>query len=451
MQDLSLYTDIEAERAVLGAILLDAEKALGYMAGKKAPVGMFYDQKHIIIYSTIVAMGRDGRPIDSMTLTRRLEDKKNLEKAGGLQYITDLLSAVPTVFHLEYYLGVVMEKHKLRSLTECVGIVPEMIDKGDESSAIVAKVMSDIMKNVDAGEESSPEMLHAQSIHEYEQANLGHSVGLPSYLEPVNEILSSYVNANMYVVAGRPSNGKSTLIHNEVIHKAVGMNIPCAILSMEMSEKLLREMMAGNIANVSAYAMRNGMYSQDQFEKIKQAFDTLGKAPIFINESRLTIEESMAWLTYIVHKHHIRFAAIDYLQLFRPSHGTRNSSKNDRVEEWCAQVKDTIKKLNIPLLLVSQLSRAGVRVQDKTPLPPTLEALRDSGSIEQDADAVIFIYKKPDVSFADFISDKDWEMEIEIAKHRIGPIGTKPVIFVRRRQKFMEINDYDEMIQQEGR
>ena len=440
-----LYADIEAEKATLGAIILDAEQTFGIISDKKINDDIFFEPKHDIIFRTMMALNREQKSIDAITLAERLKSKNHLDRVGGRMYLSELVDSIPTVAHFEFYLDTVVEKARLRALSKCTRIIPEMIKDGCESSEIVAKVITDVVANVDLKQSESPEVLHKQSLEGFQQAKNGHRVGLTSFLEPVNEVIGSYVPGSVYVIAGRPSNGKTCWGYNEVNYNAVGYNIPCAIASMEMKEKLLREMMAGALADVSIYSMMNGKYSNEQYARLKQAFDVIKKAPIYINDSRMTAEELVSWLTYMVRKHKIQLAVIDYIQLTKLSSWMRsNMSRNDQVGEFSAQIKDVTKRLDIVTLAISQISRSGTRLKENTPLPPTLEALRDSGSLEQDADAVMFVYKKPDVPFGEFMSDKDWDMEIDVAKHRIGPTGVKDVIFVRRRQRLESTKDYHE-------
>jgi len=440
----NLLYDFNAERAVLGAILLDADLALGWLTEHHFTPEAFKKPEHSVMYRTMAYMHSHGIPVDPSTLNDRLEKKGNTNKAGGRDYVNKTLDAIPTIAHLEHYGDIVMEMHRLRNLNDCLLTVPAMVQEGRHSSEIVAQTIASIVSNIDMKQGCDPEKLHAQSLSAFEQAKLGFRSGLPSFLEPLNNIIGSYIETSMYILAGRPSDGKSTLAHNEVIHKAVGMGVPCAFASLEMGERLLREMMAGAIADVSAFAFRNGLYTDAQYNRLREAYAVLGKAPLYINDSRMTIDESIAWITYMVRRHKVKFVVYDYLQLTKPSKWSRSGmSRNERVAEWSAQLKGLAKQLNIVLMVISQLSRAGIRNQDQTPPPPTLEALRDSGGIEQDADCVFMLYKKPNMPVADFYSDRDWAMELDVMKSRIGPIGTKRLVYVRRRQRFETEIDYE--------
>jgi len=429
--------DHEAERAVLGALLLDSDRAMFLLQSKQFAPEMFTLKAHQVIYSTMNTMVDKGLPIDTLTVETRLIDKKNLEKAGGAGVCASLLDAIPVITHLEHYVDIVIEKHRLRNLDECLSNMRYEVSQGVASSEVTANAMSSIMAQVEMPVGADPKELHDQSLNEFEDARLkGIVPGLPSFYKPLNEIMGAYVPTNLYMVAGRPSDGKTTFCMNELIHKAVGLNIPCAFVSMEMSHKLIRDMMAATMAGCSAYAFREGKFSDGQYNRLREAYSKLLTAPLYINDNRMTMEEITSWLSYTIQKHKAKFVVLDYIQMVRTSRKHHGMSRNEQVMEWSATMKDMTKRLNVSTILISQLSRAGLKLQDKTPPPPTVEALRDSGALEQDADGVITIFKEPNVDYQVFFEDPDWRMRIEVLKHRIGPIGTVETRFVRRRQVF---------------
>ena len=448
--ELSSISKAEAERAVLAAILLEPAMAVGLVKQKGLTPEAFVSSHNAIIFRTMEAMSSSGKAIDILTVMRRLEDKGNIDKVGGREYMMGLLDAIPTVAHLEHYVDEVIESYRLRSLLGCIDKIPDMIADNASSSEIVSKVTADIVKNIDLGQQDDPAKLHAQSLDEFQKAKDGVRPGLTSFLEPFNEIIGSYLPSNVYVVAGRPSDGKSCFAYNELINLAISQGVPCAFASLEMSSKLLREMMAGSIANVSVYGARGGSFSETQLESLSSAFDEILNAPLHINDTRMTIDETIAWVSYMSSRYHIKAFFLDYLQLIKPSRYGNRNSRNEEVQEWSAAIKDMTKRLGLITVLISQLSRAGIRLQDKTPPPPTLEALRDSGCIEQDADAVIMLYKRPGMNAQEYFSDADWKMEMSVEKHRVGPTGVRPYAFVRRRQRIESELQYENRMTHEN-
>jgi replicative DNA helicase len=290
----------------------------------------------------------------------------------------------------------------------------------------------------------SVKTLHDESKQDFDDAKAGIVKGIPSFYAPLNDIIGAYYPTNQYIIAARPSDGKTTFACNEAIHKGLILGKPVAIISQEMSEKILREQMSGSIADISSFAMRQGIFSDEQRTRFHEAQDKLLNSPIYINDNHMTIEEICSWLIYMKATKHIEFAIVDYLQLVPNSHYMMNGmTTNDVVAIKSAKLKQIGKRLNIVNMVLSQLSRTGIRNRENTPPPPTVEALRDSGAVEQDADGVIFLYKKPNMDFTAFISDKDWQMEIDVSKHRCGPLGICPAMFVRRRQKWETPTQYE--------
>jgi len=210
---------------------------------------------------------------------------------------------------------------------------------------------------------------------------------------------------------------------------------------MEMSEQMIRQGMAATMSDVNAFKFfLLGKYNELEYDTIKESFNTLAKAPLYINDTRMTIEQIISWLAYTIKKHGVKMVAIDYLQLTKMSAGQHALSRNEQVMEWSGAIKEITRKAKVATLLISQLSRTGIKMRDLTPPPPTLEALRDSGAVEQDADCVIFVYKQPEEPWENFVTD--WPMIVDVHKHRNGPIGAIKAVFRRDRQKFMAEEDY---------
>jgi replicative DNA helicase len=448
MDNVKLF-DEGAEMAILGCILLEPDRTMFSLNELKFTAGMFYLRHHQIIYMTILSLATKHVPIEVMTVAERLRSKGNASKVGDVAYLNKLIDATPTALHAEYYAGVVVEKYRLRFLVGCCKSVEDCIGQGQTSEEIGATMMANIMAQMDAVPAGNPKSMHDQSMLNAKTAHDGgQRPGWPSFLAPINHFIGSYVPGQVYVIAGMPSNGKTSWTVCEIIHKAVELNVPCAFISMEMSEQTIRQNMAATLAGIDAFKFfMLGKYNDFEADAIKDAFDRLLKAPVYIADRRMTIEQIVSWLAFMVKKHGIRFVGLDYLQLIRFSAGQQQLSRNEQVMAWSSTLKESARRFNIALLLVSQLSRAGIKSRELTPPPPALEALRDSGSIEQDADVVIFIYKKPGEPYENFVTN--WEMEVDVAKSRGTPIGAVKAVFRRNRQSFVTLEDFEIANQQQ--
>jgi replicative DNA helicase len=450
------YSDFETERFLIGAILVDYERVLPMLAEKGFRTEMLEDPRNRVLFNTMGAIYKSGKPIDLLSLRRRLVEKHNLELAGGEKYLGSLFDVEGRLELSHGHADQVIEKSRLRTIRDSFLGIGTHIENGSTAQEIVAKLMSKLSTCIDMKNIVSPDELHARSLQEAEDVQMrGTPAGLPSFLSTLTDTMGNYIPETMYVIAGRPSDGKSSWALCEAIHKAVIMRVPTAFVSMEMGEKLLREQMAGCMANVSAFAFRRGMYSPDQRQRMVQAFELLSKAPLFINDSRMTIEQTVAWLSNMVSKRGVRLVILDYIQLIKSSRGRGNLGRTEQVMEWSGELKGFFKKVGVSGIVLSQLSRQGIKLESVTPSAPMLEALRDSGAIEQDADVVVFVYKKPGEPMESFFSDKDWQSELSVAKNRIGPTGRTPVLFVRSRQKFVadhgEEHDWTSVLRAEER
>lgn len=448
---MTKYHDSTAEQAVLGAIMLEPDRVWFEVQRQKLQPEAFHDEKNQIIFRTIAALRKSNSIVDVLTVYKRMLDKGNAERVGGMEYLNAALAVIPTVAHAAHYIAVLVEKYRLRKLNSCFGAIPMMVDEGLSSQEITAKLMSDVMAQIDIDERSDPAKLHKQSLEEAARAKeTQEQPGIKSFMAPLNTIMGSYLPTNQYLIAGRPSDGKTTFTQNEVVHKAVALKVPCAFVSLEMSERLLRDTMAGALADVSLFNFRQGLFTEFGYSRMEKAYKDIEQSPIFITDERMTIEQIVSWLSFMVPKHGIKLVVLDYIQLIKPSRHSQTKSRNEQVAEWSCQLKETAKRLNVVNLIISQLSRGGFRNEGETPPPPTLEALRDSGSLEQDADGVMFVYKKPGLAWENFFSDRDWDVEIDLAKNRCGPIGKLPAKFVRRRQRFEDIPEYEKRLLREA-
>lgn len=449
MNDRRPTCDEDSERALLGCILLDSERTFFILNELKFTPEMFYAKAHQIIYQTMQVLASKHVPVEPIALIERLRSKGHADEVGGHAYLMKCLDAPMVQTYAQHYAEQIIEKYRLRNLAEYSRSIQTYIDEGQTAAEIGANMMTDLISQLDVVPEGDTKSLHDGSIKKAKVAhNGGQRPGWPSFLEPINYILGSYMPGRVYIIAGTPSNGKTTFCLNEILHKAVELQVPCVFISMEMSEVLVRQIMAATLAGVDAFKFfMLGHYTDLEADAVQEAFGRLLKAPIYIIEHRMSIEQITSKLAFLIKKFGVKFVGLDYLQLIRYSKGHQQLSRNEQVMEWSAALGEHAKKLGFALLLVSQLSRMGVKSRELTPPPPSLESLRDSGCIEQDADAVIFIYKKPGEPYENFVTD--WPAEVDVAKHREGPIGTVRVVFRRNRQKFVSEDDFKGINQQQ--
>jgi len=444
----SLY-DEQSEMALLGCILLDSERVMFLLNDMKFTPEMFYGRAHQVIFLSIQGMISQRRHVDVITLQERLRSKGHLDEVGGYLYLTRLMEAPSNSLAAPHYAEAVLEKHRTRKLVDIGRQIETSVMEGAGSAEISANLMEGLMEEQGRAEVIDPKTLHEASMQQAKTVHDGgQRAGWPSFLEPLNAILGSYLPGYVYIVAGSPSNGKTSLTCNEIAHKAVDLEVPSAFFSMEMSEQTIRQSMAATIAGVDAFKFfLMGRYNDLEADCVRDAFDKLLKAPLYIVDRRMTIEQINSRIAFLVKKHGVRFVGLDYLQLIRYSRTQQKLTRNEQVAEWSATLKEDALKFNFALLLVSQLSRLGIKSRELTPPPPALEALRDSGSIEQDADGVIFVYKKPGEPYDSFVTE--WPMEIDCAKNRGGPVGTIKATFRRNRQKFVSQQEFEQINKQQ--
>jgi replicative DNA helicase len=441
--------DEDSERALLGCILLNSERTFFILNELKFTPEMFHVRAHQIIYQTMQVLASKHVPVEPIALIERLRAKGHADEVGGHAYLMKCLDAPLVETYAPHYAEQVVEKYKLRALIECGRNIQVYADEGQTAAEIGANLMSSLISHQSVESEENVEALHdkslgiAKTIHEG-----GQRPGCPSFLEPINSVIGSYMPKYTYILAATTSNGKTSLACNELTHKVIDLNIPAALISMEMSQQTIRQIMAATMAGVNAFEFfMLGRYTDLEADAVKEAFGRLAKAPLHIIDRRMNIEQIVTWLTYKVKKSGVKFAVLDYIQLIKYSQGHQQLSRNEQTAEWSALLKDAAKRLDIPLLIISQISRSGNKTRELTPPPPAGEALRDSGMLENDADAIIFIYKKPGEPFESFVTD--WPMEIDIFKARTGPVGTVKVVFRRNRQKFVSEDDFNGINQQQ--
>jgi len=439
---------IEAEKSVLGSLMLD-QKAIIKVADFLTPED-FYKKNHQEIYRVMIELFEKGETIDLLAVGNRLKEKKLLEQVGGNSYLTELINFVPTATNVVSYARTVQKKRILRDL----------IESGQEIQLMGYNEQDDVEKLLDQAEQkifSIAQRSLTQSFvpvkNTLEEAferidklykKQGDVRGLPTGFKDLDNILAGLQKSDLIILASRPSMGKSTLALNFATNIAINAKIPVGIFSLEMSKDQIVDRLISSISNVDLWKIRTGHLSnegeENDFERIQHAMGVLSQAPIFIDDAASTnILQMKAMARRLQAEHGLGLIIVDYLQLMEPRNPT--ASVVQQVSEISRSLKILARELNIPVLALSQLSRA---VEHRTPQIPRLADLRESGSLEQDSDVVMFIYRedryRPD-------TERKNIADIIIAKHRNGPVGKVELYFDDQRVCFRNLEKEEYIVE----
>lgn len=442
--------NLEAEQAVLGGILID-KNAIFRVADILVPVD-FYDPKHEKIFENIMELYEKRQPIDLLTLTSRLKEKELLKEIGGSSYIAELTNMVTTASHIAEYAKTVKEKKVLRDLIRASGEIAEDVF---EPSKEVEDILDDIEQKILAiSQKSLPQNfvnLKEELQTAYERIEKLHQGGnklrgIPTGFEELDKILSGLQKSELIVLGARPSLGKTSLVLDIARQAALTSGLPVGIFSLEMSREQVIDRIIAAESQVPLWKILTGRISEDvEFSMIQNALDKLSTAQVFIDDTpSLNIIQMRSMARRLQVEHGLGLLVVDYLQLIRP----RTSSENmvQQVTEISRSLKALARELKVPVFAVSQLSRAVDQRDNKV---PKLSDLRESGSIEQDADVVMFIYRK-DRERIDVSPEEQGIAQIIIAKHRNGPTGSINLKFDPERVSFRSIDKRYNALEQEG-
>jgi replicative DNA helicase len=431
---------IEHEASVLGSILIDND-ALVKIADT-LDADDFYDERHQYIYQAIIELYEDNKPIDILTLSNRLQAIGKLDDVGGAAYLTELTNFVPTAANVESYATIVSEKALRRRMSEVNrGLAELTLDESKSLSDLVEEAESQIFKlsqrHVKESIVSIEEVL-SQSFERLDELHRDKNTirGIPTGYRDMDEMLAGLQRSDLFILAARPSMGKTAFVLNLAHKVATGAKEPVLIFSLEMSKEQLVDRLLSMESGVDGWALRTGNLSDDDFEKIGHAMGTLGEAPIYIDDTPgITIAELRTKAKREAHKRQPGLIIVDYLQLM--SGGPKFGGQSNRVQEISEisrGLKGVARELNVPLIALSQLSRS---VESRSPQIPQLADLRESGSIEQDADVVAFLYRE---EYYNSESEKKNIMEVLIKKHRNGPTGGIELYFEREKQRIRSLD-----------
>ena len=430
--------NIEAEQSVLGSLLLD-KNAIIKIADILKPED-FYHGDHAIIFEAILKLFEKRKPVDVITLTDELKKVKKLDDVGGASYIATLVSVVPTAAHVVTHANIVHQKATLRRLITAASEITEMgFDENLDLEVILDKAESVLFgvsqKYVQQYFTPIKDILE-ESFERIDKLHRdkGAIRGVPTGFRDLDNILAGMQPSDLLILAARPSVGKSSLALNIADHVACEQKTPVGIFSLEMSKEQIIDRLLCSRGSVDSWKLRTGNLEDEDFGKLNYAMGVLSEAPLYIDDSPfINVMEIRTKARRLQMDHDLGLIVIDYLQLM--SGGTSKSSDNrvQEVSEISRSLKALARELNVPVLALSQLSRAVEHRPDKKPI---LADLRESGSIEQDADVVMFIYRE---DYYDQESENKNIAEILIRKHRNGPTGNIELYFKPEYMKFATV------------
>ena len=430
--------NIEAEQAVLGSILLEADALVTAM--ERLRPEDFYQPVHRMIYETMIELGEAGQPIDLVTLTAALQDKQRLEEAGGVDYLSRLLSVVPTAANVDYYARIVEEKSLLRRL---IRTATEIVQEGYAGADDVGLLLNDAEQRIleISNRRTGSGFISIRDVlmDVFEQIEFlynhrGGVTGIPSGFPDLDRMTSGFQRSDLIIVAARPSVGKTAFALNIAQNVGVRARETVAIFSLEMSASQLVQRMVCAESNVDAGRLRTGRLEGDDWEKLTMAIGALSEAEIYIDDTPgITVMDIRAKLRRLKKERGLGLVVIDYLQLIQ-GRGRPGENRQQEVSEISRTLKQIARELEVPVIALSQLSRGVEQRQDKRPM---LSDLRESGSIEQDADIVAFLYRD---DYYDRETEKKNIIEVIIAKQRNGPVGTVELVFLKNFNKFVSLD-----------
>jgi replicative DNA helicase len=423
----------EAESSVLGAILIDKD-SIGLVSQILSPRD-FYSDLNSIIYDAMLLLYEERKPIDVVTLAKSLKKIKNGEKVDTA-YLSELVNSVPTAANIEHYANLIKEESTKRSLISAgTKIAEEAFKEQSEINELLDKAESSIfaisqghdVRGFTAIKESLAESF--DRIDELHKKGSGYR-GIRTGFTDLDNVLSGMQPSNLLILAARPGQGKTAMVVNIAQNLAVDQKTPVGIFSLEMSQEELVDRLLVGQADVDAWRLKTGKLVEADFTKLSQAMGQLADAPIFIDDTPgISVSEMRTKARRLQLEHGIKLLIVDYLQLVDP--GRRYDNRVQEVSIVSQGLKNLARELKIPVLALSQLSRA---VEHRGERKPQLADLRESGSIEQDADVVMFLYRLEAEVTSNVIPTK-----LSIAKHRNGPMGEVDLLFRGDRIKFYSV------------
>ena len=442
--------NIETEKALLGSLMLRPDGM--YDVADMVTRETFYVDKHRMLFDAMLELHTRHEPIDLLSVSTRLKERGKFDAIGGGSYLAELVDAVPSSTNAKHYAEIIQRKYILRALIDAAAHISEL---GYNEAEAIESVLDEAEKKIYSVTNSSVSKKFVglkDTLEEaWERLDKMHKSGselrgVPSGFPALDELLSGFQKSDLIILAARPSMGKTTLALDIARQAAIHHNIPVGIFSLEMNTQQLVDRMLSAEARVNAWKLRTGKLSLDEdFDKLRNSLDRLSKAPVFIDDqSGNTIMKMRSAARKLKSEHGLGLIIVDYLQLMNTS--KHYDSMVNQVTEISHSLKGLAKDLDVPVIALSQLSRALEARGGK----PKLSDLRDSGSIEQDADVVMFIHREDKM---DKNAEKTNIAEIIVEKHRNGPVGAIKLYFDEEKSTFMSIDkhhDYEGMPRNAG-
>ena len=430
--------NLDAEMSLLGAVLIDEEVIADVSEHVKAHD--FYDRRHGLIYDAMMRLYEKHKPVDLLTLTEELKKKNDIETIGGSAYLTELTNYVPTAAHAEAYAELVSQKAIRRRLIKASAEISEMgFDEETSTEQLLEQAEAELFAVSDQSLKQdlvSIESILTDSFDRMEELhrNKGALRGVRTGYRDLDNMTAGLQRSDLIILAARPAMGKTTLVTNLAYNVATIAKQPVLFFSLEMSKEQLVDRMLADASGVDAWNIRTGNLSDDDFSKLSDAMGEMAEAPIFIDDTPgVSVLEMRTKARRAAHEQPLGLIIIDYLQLMQGS-GRDNGNRVQEVSEISRGLKLLARELNVPVIALSQLSRS---VETRSPQIPQLSDLRESGSIEQDADIVMFIYRE---AYYNPETERENITDLIIAKHRNGPTGRVELYFHPERLRFMSLD-----------
>ena len=433
---------VEAEQSVVGAMLMDKDAITA--ASEMISGSDFYQSAYGIIFDSMVELFNEGKPVDLITLQERLREKDVPPEIASLEFVRDLVTAVPTSANVKYYAQIVADKAMMRRLIKLNEEIENVCYAGKEPLEAVLekteKSVFELLQRRNTGEYVPIRQVVLNALERIEKAskNKGTVTGIPTGFIDLDYKLSGLQPSDLILVAARPSMGKTAFVLNIAQYVAFKKNRSVAIFSLEMSKEQLVNRLFSLESQVDAQALRTGNMKDSDWEKLIEGAGIIGQSKLIIDDTPgISVSELRSKCRKYKLENDLDLIIIDYLQLMTGSVGRSSESRQQEISEISRSLKGLARELNVPVIALSQLSRAVESRPDKRPM---LSDLRESGAIEQDADVVMFIYRD---EYYNKDSEYKKQAEIIIAKQRNGPVGTVHLAWLGEYTKFANLSRQD--------